>query len=292
MPSTLLTTGLTGVALLAFAANSLLARLALGDAAVDPASYTTLRLASGALVLWLIVIASRRGAERVPDTQQQRRGRWLSAAMLFLYAITFSVAYLTLDAGTGALILFGAVQVTMITAGFVGGHRPTALEWIGLVIAFGGLVYLVSPGLSAPDPLGAALMALAGFAWGVYSLRGRGSSDPIGDTAANFMRAVPFALAVSLIAWSQLDISARGAWLAIGSGALASGLGYVIWYAALNGLSATRAAIVQLSVPVLTAVGGVLLLAEPVTWRLGIASAIVLGGVALAILGKTRAGGV
>jgi drug/metabolite transporter (DMT)-like permease len=286
MPSAPLTIALTAVTLIAFAANALLARLALAEPAIDPASYTTLRLASGALLLWLIVTLSKRSRAAAPVSESARRGRWLSAAMLFLYAITFSVAYLTVEAGTGALILFGAVQVTMIGAGILAGHRPNALEWIGLVVASAGLVYLVSPGLTAPDPVGAALMAVAGLAWGVYSLRGRGSSDPVGDTAANFIRAVPFAAAISLMAVSWLDITARGVWLALASGAVASGLGYVIWYAALRGLTATRAAIVQLAVPVITAIGGVLLLAEPLTWRLTLASVIVLGGVALAILGR------
>jgi drug/metabolite transporter (DMT)-like permease len=289
MPSAPLTVALTAVTLIAFAANALLARLALEGPAIDPASYTTLRLASGALVLWLIVTLSKRPRALAPVSESVRRGRWLSASMLFLYAITFSVAYLTVEAGTGALILFGAVQVTMIGAGILAGHRPNALEWTGLVVAFVGLVYLVSPGLTAPDPVGAGLMAVAGLAWGVYSLRGRGSSDPVGDTAANFIRAVPFAVAASLIAVAWLDITARGVWLALASGVVASGLGYVIWYAALRGLTATRAAIVQLAVPVIAAAGGVLLLAEPLTWRLTLASVIVLGGVALAIVGKGRA---
>jgi drug/metabolite transporter (DMT)-like permease len=289
MPSAPLTVALTAVTLIAFAANALLARLALEGPAIDPASYTTLRLASGALVLWLIVTLSKRPRAPAPVSESVRRGRWLSASMLFLYAITFSVAYLTVEAGTGALILFGAVQVTMIGAGILAGHRPNVLEWTGLVVAFVGLVYLVSPGLTAPDPVGAGLMAVAGLAWGVYSLRGRGSSDPVGDTAANFIRAVPFAVAASLIAVAWLDITARGVWLALASGVVASGLGYVIWYAALRGLTATRAAIVQLAVPVIAAAGGVLLLAEPLTWRLTLASVIVLGGVALAIVGKGRA---
>jgi drug/metabolite transporter (DMT)-like permease len=177
----------------------------------------------------------------------------------------------------------------MIGAGILAGHRPNALEWSGLAVAFAGLVYLVSPGLTAPDPIGAALMAIAGLAWGVYSLRGRGSADPVGDTAANFIRSVPFAVAISLMAVAWFHVSARGAWVAVASGALASGLGYVIWYAALRGLTATIAAIVQLAVPVIAAIGGVLLLAEPLTWRLIFASVVVLGGVALAILGRERA---
>lgn len=277
------TAGLTVMALLAFAANSLLGRLALGGPEIDPASYTSLRLISGALTLWIIVALSGRHAQRPPS------GAWVSAAMLFLYAVAFSFAYLSLEAGTGALILFGAVQVTMIAWGFLEGHRPHPLEWLGLVTAFAGLVYLVSPGLTTPSPTGSLLMALAGVAWGVYSLRGRGAGDPVADTAANFARAVPFALGVSLVMLPGVEIGARGAWLAVLSGALASGLGYVIWYAALKGLTSTRAAVVQLSVPVLAAAGGAVFLAEAVTLRLVVASIVVLGGVALAILGKGSA---
>jgi drug/metabolite transporter (DMT)-like permease len=177
----------------------------------------------------------------------------------------------------------------MILAGFIEGHRPHALEWIGLVGAFSGLVYLVSPGISAPPPFGSMLMAVAGIAWGIYSLRGRGSGDPVVATAANFARAVPFALLVSLLVSADFAVTARGAWLAVSSGALASGLGYVIWYAALKGLTTTRAAVVQLSVPVLAAIGGVLFLAEAITHRLIVSSVIILGGIALAIWGRDYA---
>lgn len=276
------TVGLTVAALVAFAANSLLCRLALGEARIDAASYTSLRLASGALVLWAIAALSGRSGAG------SRGGAWSSAAMLFLYAGAFSFAYLTLDAGMGALILFGAVQVTMIFVGFREGHRPHWLEWLGLVTAFGGLIYLVAPGISAPSPLGSLLMAVAGVAWGLYSLRGRGAGDPVADTAANFTRAVPFALVLSLILMRGIEISPGGAWLAVLSGALASGLGYVLWYAALRGLTSTRAAVVQLSVPVLAAAGGVLWLDEALTQRLVVASVVVLGGVGLAILGRSH----
>lgn len=276
------TVGLTVAALVAFAANSLLGRLALGAERIDAASYTSVRLASGALVLWAIAALSGRGGAGSRGTA------WMSAAMLFLYAGAFSFAYLTLDAGIGALILFGAVQVTMIFVGFREGHRPHWLEWLGLVTAFGGLVYLVAPGISAPSPLGSLLMALAGVAWGFYSLRGRGAGDPVADTAANFARAVPFALVLSLILMPRIQISPGGAWLAVLSGALASGLGYVLWYAALRGLTSTRAAVVQLSVPVLAAAGGVLWLDEALTQRLVVASVVVLGGVGLAILGRSH----
>lgn len=277
------TASLTAIALVAFAANSLLCRLALGDERIDAASYTSLRLLSGAATLWAIVAFSGR-SNHVPEG-----GGWVSAAMLFLYAVAFSFAYLTLDAGTGALILVGAVQVTMILAGFFEGHRPYALEWLGLVSAFGGLVYLVSPGISAPAPFGAMLMAVAGIAWGIYSLRGRRSGDPVVATAANFVRAVPFALVVSLVALTDFEITTRGAWLAVLSGAVASGMGYVIWYAALKGLTTMRAAIVQLAFPVLAAIGGVLFLSEDVTYRLVISTVVILGGIALAIWGRDYA---
>jgi drug/metabolite transporter (DMT)-like permease len=280
------TAALTASALVAFAANSLLGRLALGAAQIDPASYTSVRLLSGAVTLWAIVaLSDRRNRTAHP------RG-WVSAAMLFLYAISFSFAYLSLDAGIGALFLFGAVQITMILVGISEGKHPSALEWLGLLMAFGGLIYLVSPGLSAPAPLGSLLMFIAGVAWGLYTLRGRGVGDPVVGTATNFALAVPLALLVSLVSMKGLDVTARGALLAVMSGAVASGMGYVIWYAALKGLTTTRAAVVQLSVPVLAAIGGVVFLGEAMTLRLCLASAAILGGIALAILGKDTNRGV
>jgi drug/metabolite transporter (DMT)-like permease len=260
--------------MVAFAANSLLNRLALGSAAIDAASYTTVRLASGALMLAIIGMLSRKKG------WISRRGTWLSAGFLFLYAIAFSFAYLSLSTGTGALILFGSVQLTMILAALLGGERPLVLEWTGLLLALGGLVYLVFPGLQAPSPLGSALMAAAGISWGLYSLRGRGSSDPLGDTASNFMRAVPFVILISL--------SASGLLLASVSGAITSGLGYVIWYAALRGLTTARAATVQLSVPVLAAWSGVLFLSEEISLRLLLAGVLILGGIGLAVIGRRK----
>ena len=278
------TAGLTGITLIAFAANALLCRLALGAGQIDPASYTSLRLVSGAAALWAILAWSNRSSDRKPASA----GSWASAAMLFLYAVTFSFAYVSLDVGTGALILFGAVQACMILAGLRGGERPHRVEWLGLLVALAGLVYLVSPGISAPAPLGAVLMAIAGVAWGVYSLRGRNDGEPVRATAMNFLRAAPFALLVSLLMQEHLQLSAHGITLALCSGALASGLGYVLWYAALKGLSATRAAIVQLAVPAIAAAGGVLFLSEVITLRLMLASAMILGGVALALRGRSR----
>ena len=269
------------MALIAFAANSIFCRFALGDQTIDAASFTTVRLLSGALTLACIVLLTRRGSPL-------QSGNWISASMLFLYAVTFSFAYISLSAGTGALILFGAVQITMILSGLIAGERPRLLEWLGLLAALGGLVYLVLPGLSAPSPLGSALMALAGIAWGVYSLRGRGIDDPVANTTGNFVRAAPLALIVSLIALSNYSLSPKGALLAVLSGALASGLGYVIWYAALRDLTATRAATVQLAVPVIAAIGGIFFLAEAVTLRLTFASIAILGGVGLAISRRTK----
>jgi drug/metabolite transporter (DMT)-like permease len=208
--------------------------------------------------------------------------------MLFLYAIAFSFAYLSLNAGTGALILFGTVQVTMILAALRSGERPQPLEWLGLLFAMGGLVYLVLPGLEAPSLLGSALMTGAGIAWGLYSLRGRGTGSPLADTTGNFIRAVPLILAVRLVTLGDVHLSQPGILLAVLSGAVASGLGYVIWYAALSGLTATRAAIVQLSVPVLAAWGGVVFLAEDISLRLILAGAFILGGIALAIWGRRK----
>ena len=274
------TAAYTTAALIAFAANSVLCRLALGEQAIDAATFSTVRLGSGAVALAIAVVASG-GAARLA-------GSWASAAMLFLYALPFSFAYVELATGTGALILFGAVQVTMMTAALRSGERPHALQWVGLGLALGGLLYLVSPGLAAPSPAGAALMAVAGFAWGIYSLRGQGEPDPLGQTMGNFVRAVPLAVAVSAATVSQLRVTMEGALLAVASGAVASGLGYTIWYRALRGLTATRAAVVQLSVPVLAAAGGVLFMSEQITVRLVLASVMVLGGVGVALLGRER----
>ena len=268
--------------MIAFASNSILNRLALGRQSIDAVGYTTIRLMSGALVL--LLIASLQTNSTVPKV----RGNWISAAMLFIYATAFSFAYLSLSAGTGALILFGSVQMTMILAALRSGERPHRLEWLGVLLALSGLVYLVLPGLRAPSPLGSALMVTAGIAWGVYSLRGRGSGSPLGDTAGNFLRAVPLIILVRLVTLNNVHRSPAGILLAVLSGAVASGLGYVIWYAALTGLTATRAAIVQLSVPVLAAWGGVVFLAEEISLRLILAGAFILGGIALAIAGRRK----
>jgi drug/metabolite transporter (DMT)-like permease len=272
---------LTSLALVAFAGNSILCRMALGDRLMDPAGFTAVRLASGAGVLWLLLAVQTRGVPRLA-------GHWISAAALLVYAASFSLAYVSLTAGTGALILFGAVQLTMILAGLRAGERPGAAEWLGLGLALTGLVVLVRPGLAAPSPVGSALMAAAGVAWGVYSLRGRRSAEPLRNTAGNFLLTVPAALALVLLSRGPGVWTGRGVLLAVTSGALASGAGYAVWYAALPALTATRAALVQLLVPVLAAAGGVALLAEAIPLRLPVAAALVLGGVALAVTSRSR----
>ena len=271
----------TILALVAFASNSILCRVALRQDTIDPATFSTIRLAAGAATLLLITVFTRRRA-------RQTHGSWMSAGMLFLYAVPFSFAYIGLSAGTGALILFGCVQVTMMIVAFWSGERPHALQWAGIGVAIAGLVYLMLPGLAAPPPGSAALMALAGFAWGVYSLRGRGAKDPLAQTTSNFVRAVPMVVAVSAIALPQLQVQLRGVLLAIASGAVASALGYVVWYAALRSLTATRAAAVQLAVPVLAAVGGVAFLAEAVSLRLVLSALMILGGISLALVGREK----
>jgi drug/metabolite transporter (DMT)-like permease len=268
---------LTVLALLAFAGNSLLCRLALRDGSIDPASFTSLRLLSGALALAALVALRSR-------PRPAAAGDWSSALALFTYAAAFSYAYLGLSAATGALLLFGAVQLTMLGRAFALGERLRARQWLGLALAIAGLVLLLLPGLAAPPMLNAALMLAAGVAWGVYSLRGRGAVDPLAVTAGNFLRTLPIALLLSAIGWRGAVLGTPGALAAIASGALASGVGYALWYAALPSLRASSAGIVQLSVPVLAALGGIVLLGEPVGWRFAAAAALTLGGVALATL--------
>ena len=268
---------LTAFALLMFAANSLLCRMALGSGAVDATSYSTIRVVSGAVMLLLIAGVRHRGKSKGIG------GDWSSAFYLFLYAVPFSFAYNGLTTGTGALILFGCVQLTMLLAAWRSGERSSAMQWSGLVIAFCGLVYLLLPGSQAPPPMPALLMAVAGAAWGMYTLRGRGEGDPLLRTKGNFTRAVPMVLLVSVFAWPSLELEWNGVLLAVISGAGASALGYVAWYAALKHLSATRASTLQLLVPILAAVAGVLVLAEPFGIRLGIATVLVLGGVGLTL---------
>lgn len=294
---------LTLLAMIAFASNSLFCRAALKQTSIDPASFTLIRILSGAVALWLILQSRRKlivdgtasplvdgppNSSPVTRHSSLRAGTWLSALALFIYAAGFSFAYVNLAAGTGALLLFGAVQATMILWGFRRGERLDVTEIIGIAIALIGLIVLVFPGISAPPLLGSAFMVAAGIAWGVYSLRGKTATDAAAATAGNFLRAVPFAVLLSLIAFRQTRIDSSGIVYAVISGGITSGLGYVIWYSALKALRAASAATVQLSVPVLAATGGILLLHEPISLRYVIASIAVIGGIALVIIEKQR----
>lgn len=267
---------LSGLALIAFAVNSIICRLALGKSLIDPASFSTIRIFSGALVL--LPFAFR------PSPLQLRVARtWRSAVALFAYMTLFSFAYLSIGAGTGALILFGATQILMFLVAFRTGERCSPLSWTGFVVAIFGLIYLALPNMTSPGAFGALLMAGAGIAWGIYTLSGRSAIDPVRHTARNFLYAFPMALVVSLIFAPHVKISGQGVALAVTSGAITSGIGYVIWYAALCHLTVTRAATIQLLVPALAASGGIVLLDEPVTFRFVLAAAMILCGVYIAI---------
>lgn len=267
---------LTVIAMIAFAANSVLCRLALQQTDIDPASFTVIRLCSGALALAALL--------HVKGLVPGRAGNWGSALALFAYAAAFSFAYVSLPTGVGALLLFAAVQATMILFGLAHGERLVARQWSGLVLAFGGLVYLLMPGLAAPPLFGSALMILAGVAWGAYSLRGKGARDALAATGGNFLRTVPMALGLGILGSGEVHVDLSGALYAVLSGALASGAGYAVWYSALRGLKATSAATVQLSVPVIAALGGVVFLGEALTLRLVLSSVAILGGVGLVLL--------
>jgi len=267
---------LTTLTMIAFAGNSLLCRLALDQSSIDPASFTTIRVASGALTLWVIVQVFR-------GKRTKSAGSWFSALALIAYAAGFSFAYVSLTAASGALLLFVAVQATMIGYGLWRGERFRRVQTVGLVLALGGLIGLLLPGLSAPPLHGSMLMLAAGVAWGVYSLRGKSAGDPLAATAGNFLRAVPVACALSVLLLPKTAVDSAGFWYAVSSGAITSGIGYSIWYAVLPALKSTEAATVQLSVPVIAAVGGIILLSEPITLRLVLASVAILGGIALVI---------
>jgi drug/metabolite transporter (DMT)-like permease len=270
----------TTLALIAFAANSVLCRLALGGKTIDAAGFTSVRLLSGAIVL--LCILKLRGNENGLST----KGSWTAAFMLFLYAVTFSFAYLTLNTGTGALILFGSVQITMILRSHLSGNRLLLIEWVGVVVAFSGIVYLVLPGVTAPSLTGFSLMTLAGIAWGLYTLKGRGSTNPLSDTCYNFLRSIPFVIVIGLFFFHDAHITGRGIILAAISGSITSGIGYTLWYIALRGLSTTQAAVVQLSVPVIAGFGGVVFVSEQISLRLTLSALLTLGGILMVILGR------
>jgi drug/metabolite transporter (DMT)-like permease len=287
----------TALTLIAFASNSLLCRLALGDGTIDAASFTSVRIVSGAVMLLaLSAIAARPAASALPSslspppsalaTKMSWFRDWRLPLVLFLYAITFSLAYVSLTAGTGALILFAGVQGTMRAAALAAGERPHRSEWIGIACAMIGIVVLTAPGITSPPIVGSLLMAVSGISWGFYSLWGRENTDPLGSTTTNFVGATPLSLLVSLAMYGRVHVTAPGVLLAAASGALSSGVGYVLWYSALPNLTATRAATAQLAVPVIAAVGGVVLLSEQLSLRLAISAVLILGGIGIAIAGR------
>ncbi len=278
--SLLKTIVLTSLALIAFAANSVLCRLALGNEAIDAASFTIMRLLSGTIVLLLIVATTRNSAA------DATKGSWGASFMLFLYAATFSYAYVSLDTGTGALILFGSVQITMILLSLISGTRLHLTEWAGVAITFTGFVYLILPGVTTPSTTGFALMTVSGIAWGIYTLKGRRSKNPLLDTAYNFLRTTPLVIILAIIAMNTLNYSTGGIVLALLSGGITSGIGYTIWYIALGGLTSTQAAVLQLSVPLIAALGGVIFVSEAITFRLMISATLVLGGILIVVLGR------
>ncbi|MFT6124221.1 MAG: drug/metabolite transporter (DMT)-like permease [Shewanella sp.] len=288
----------TLIALVAFAANSVLCRMALSTqqtpALIDPSSFTAIRLAAGALVLGLLMLLRNTKAGTSRPTS---RGSMFAAALLFIYAVTFSYAYVLLDTATGALILFAAVQISMMLISYFQGQRLTLLEWIGALLAFSGFAYLVLPGVSAPSMTGLVLMAISGCAWGGYTLLGKKSVNPLFDTGYNFIRSLPLVAVMILVVWllPQLTsapqatvLSAKGILLAVLSGAIASGIGYALWYQALRGLTSTHAAVLQLTVPVIAAVGGILFLDEMISFHLGVSAGIIFVGIALVIFAKTH----
>ncbi|MEN8125469.1 MAG: DMT family transporter [Bacteroidota bacterium] len=271
----------TGFALIAFAANSVLCKLALGENNIDASSFTIIRLLSGAIVLFIIINIKKK-KKHASDT----KGNWLASTMLFLYAITFSLAYISLDTGTGALILFGSVQISMITLSIFTGTRLHLTEWIGFIIAFLGFVYLILPGVTAPSIQGFFFMTVAGIAWGIYTLIGRNSKDALKDTTYNFIKTIPLLIILTILAFKNINYTTKGIWLAVLSGGITSGIGYTIWYNALRNLTSTQAAVVQLLVPVIAALGGVIFISEKITFRLIAASFLILGGILIVVLGR------
>jgi len=268
----------TVLALLAFAGNSLICRMALKESTIEPALFTYIRLISGALFLFLLVFVKKKSGK------EKTKGSWISGAMLFIYAAAFSYAYISLDTGTGALILFGSVQITMIAFSLFSGHKMSPLEWIGVILALSGFLYLMLPGAKAPSLSGFLLMTISGIGWGMYSIRGKNSKNPLHDTAYNFLKATPFLLFILFLLVLETNLTSKGVLLALFSGVVTSGLGYVIWYAALKGLTHIQASVVQLFVPVLAGIGGFVFIQEIISFRLFVAAVLILGGILLLII--------
>jgi len=272
-------------ALLAFAGNSVLCRLALGENMIDAASFTVIRLLSGIVILLLVILFKTKVSNN--NNQSNTKGSWLATCMLFIYAIAFSFGYITLDTGIGALVLFGSVQITMLIVNLIKGNKLHYSEWLGLAISFYGFIYLILPTLTTPSLSGVILMVSSGIAWAFYTLLGRGSKDPLSDTAYNFLRTFPLLLIVLLLSFKNAHFTNQGIYLAVLSGALASGVGYTIWYIALGGLNVSQASVVQLCVPIIAAIGGVIFANELITQRLIISSVLVLGGILIVVLGRS-----
>lgn len=275
------------LALIAFAANSVLCRMALGSDSIDPVSFTSIRLIGGAIALTVIYLFTKEPKQK-KEASCNCYIDWYTGIALYIYAFAFSLAYISLSSGTGALILFGSVQITMLIAATKRGEKMRFYQWIGFLIAVAGIVYLVSPGISAPDIYGASLMIVSGIAWGVYSIAGKSVTNPISATKGNFIKASIIAIPVSMIALKSYQATPLGLSLALISGVITSGLGYVIWYKVVPLITTTQAAVLQLLVPLLAAIGGVLFIAEDFTLRLAISSLLILGGVILSVLTKKK----
>jgi len=278
----------TTLALIAFAANSVLCRLALGESSIDAASFTIIRLLSGAATLWMLINLKSILGDK-PNSDNKSECGWYGSLMLFIYAFTFSFAYITLDTATGALILFGSVQITMVLINILNGHRLHIAEWLGTTLAFTGFVYLILPGINTPSAIGFLLMSISGIAWGLYTLNGRGSQNPLIDTAHNFIKTIPLVMILGIaqiLILKDTQISGSGILLAVASGAIASGIGYSIWYSVLPHLSVVLSAVLQLLVPVIAALGGILFVNEFVTFRLLLSALMILGGIFLVIITK------
>lgn len=290
------TTLMSVLALVAFAGNSVLCRLALSDQAVDPAGFTVIRLLSGIITLWpLLWLAQKRAAKKSERQNDQKpssfeKGSWFAGLMLFLYAMLFSYAYVNVDTATGALILFGVVQISLLIISLLKGNRLQVLEVVGMLLALFGFAYLVLPELRTPSFNGLLMMSVAGIAWAFYTVAGQGSKNALCDTTYNFSRTLPFVLILLMVSLNTLSFSPYGLILAVLSGAVTSGLGYAIWYVALPNLTTAQAGVIQLFVPIIAAVGGVIFAGENITPRLIIAALLILGGITLVILGKKRTG--